>query len=52
MHAVVVAAQQVLALELAGFEAAMYPGSWSDWITDPSRPVASGPEPGIPGHAG
>jgi thiosulfate/3-mercaptopyruvate sulfurtransferase len=48
----VVAAQQVLALELAGFEAAMYPGSWSDWITDPSRPVASGPEPGIPGHAG
>jgi thiosulfate/3-mercaptopyruvate sulfurtransferase len=36
------AAQEVLALELAGFPAALYAGSWSEWITDPARPVATG----------
>jgi thiosulfate/3-mercaptopyruvate sulfurtransferase len=35
----VVAAEEVLALELAGFRAALYAGSWSEWITDPRRPV-------------
>ncbi|MEV6326771.1 sulfurtransferase [Streptomyces sp. NPDC051909] len=39
------AAQEVLALELAGFEAALYAGSWSEWSADPARPVATGPDP-------
>jgi len=39
----VVAAHELLALEVAGYEAALYVGSWSDWITDPARPVATGP---------
>ncbi len=37
----VTATQTLLALRLAGFDdAALYPGSWSEWITDPARPVA------------
>jgi thiosulfate/3-mercaptopyruvate sulfurtransferase len=41
----VVAAHLVLALEAAGIPAALYAGSWSDWVADPARPVATGPEP-------
>jgi thiosulfate/3-mercaptopyruvate sulfurtransferase len=42
----VTAAQQVLALEIAGIPAALYVGSWSEWVTDPGRPVATGSDPG------
>jgi thiosulfate/3-mercaptopyruvate sulfurtransferase len=38
----VTACQEILALNVAGFSAALYPQSWSGWITDPSRPVALG----------
>ena len=38
----VTAAHNVLAMRLAGFDEPMlYPGSWSEWIADPSRPVAT-----------
>jgi thiosulfate/3-mercaptopyruvate sulfurtransferase len=41
----------VLGLELAALTtpvrpAALYAGSWSQWCTDPDRPVATGPDPG------
>lgn len=43
----VTAAQAVLALHLAGRpDTALYVGSWSNWVADPSRPVAVAPEPG------
>ena len=40
----VTAAHEALALELAGYPAALYPGSWSEWIADPRRPVARDPD--------
>ncbi|MFI6020020.1 sulfurtransferase [Streptomyces sp. NPDC051287] len=39
------AAHEVLALAVAGIDAALYVGSWSEWSADPSRPVAVGPDP-------
>ncbi|RJL34668.1 sulfurtransferase [Bailinhaonella thermotolerans] len=42
----VTAAHEILALEVAGFPGAvLYPGSWSNWVADPARPVATGPTP-------
>jgi thiosulfate/3-mercaptopyruvate sulfurtransferase len=40
----VTAAHEVLALEIAGIPAALYAGSWSEWVSDPARPVATGAE--------
>ena len=41
----VTAAYGVLELMRRGRDAALYPGSWSEWVADPSRPVATGPTP-------
>jgi thiosulfate/3-mercaptopyruvate sulfurtransferase len=42
----VTAAHHLLALAELGVDATLYPGSWSEWIREPSRPVATGPHPG------
>ena len=39
----VTACHNLLAMEHAGLNgSALYPGSWSEWCADPSRPVATG----------
>jgi thiosulfate/3-mercaptopyruvate sulfurtransferase len=39
----VTAAHNILALRIAGFaEPVLYPGSWSEWISDEQRPIATG----------
>jgi thiosulfate/3-mercaptopyruvate sulfurtransferase len=38
----VTACHNLLALEVAGLSGArIFPGSWSEWSADPSRPVAT-----------
>lgn len=39
----VTAAVGVAALAAIGVDAALFPGSWSEWSSDPTRPVALGP---------
>ena len=39
----ITACHNLFAMELAGLPgSALYPGSWSEWCADPSRPVATG----------
>ncbi|MEP7327962.1 MAG: sulfurtransferase [Betaproteobacteria bacterium] len=39
----VTACHNMLAMEVAGYSGTrLYPGSWSEWCTDPSRPMATG----------
>jgi thiosulfate/3-mercaptopyruvate sulfurtransferase len=35
----VTATHEILALDVVGIDAALYAGSWSDWVSDPARPV-------------
>lgn len=42
----VTATHDILALATLGREARLYPGSWSEWVADPSRPVSTGADPG------
>lgn len=40
------ACHNLLAMEIAGLGGGrLYGGSWSEWIADPSRPIATGPDP-------
>ena len=42
----VAACHNLLAMEVADLRGSrLYPGSWSEWVADPSRPVATGAEP-------
>ncbi|CAN5562671.1 sulfurtransferase [soil metagenome] len=41
------ATHEIAALAIAGYDdAALFPGSWSEWSNDPARPAATGPAPG------
>jgi thiosulfate/3-mercaptopyruvate sulfurtransferase len=41
----VTACHNLLAMEIAGLTGSkLFVGSWSEWITDPTRPIAIGPE--------
>jgi thiosulfate/3-mercaptopyruvate sulfurtransferase len=41
----VTAIHDILAMQVAGIDARLYPGSWSEWVADPARPVETGPAP-------
>jgi thiosulfate/3-mercaptopyruvate sulfurtransferase len=39
----VTACHNLFAMQLAGLDGSrLYPGSWSEWIRDPARPIATG----------
>jgi thiosulfate/3-mercaptopyruvate sulfurtransferase len=38
----VTATHDILAMAVAGIDATLYPGSWSEWVADAERPVATG----------
>jgi thiosulfate/3-mercaptopyruvate sulfurtransferase len=44
----VAGAFEVAVLRHAGIPAALYPGSWSAWSSDPQRPAVTGDQPGTP----
>ena len=39
----VTATHQIAALAIAGYDGTLFPGSWSEWSSDPQRPVETGP---------
>ncbi|MET3919744.1 sulfurtransferase [Arthrobacter sp. UYEF20] len=47
----VTAAHEIAALEIAGFPAALYPGSFSEWSNNPSNDVVTGAAPYADGTA-
>lgn len=42
----ILATHTVLAAAVAGYDAALYPGSWGHWTSDTNRPTTTGPQPG------
>lgn len=43
----VTACHNLLAMEIAGLHGSrLYPGSWSEWCSDPAKPIATGDQPG------
>jgi len=41
----ITATHDVLAMAVAGLDATLYPGSWSEWVSQGSRPVQTGEHP-------
>jgi thiosulfate/3-mercaptopyruvate sulfurtransferase len=39
------ACHDLLALHVAGMRGILYPGSWSEWSSDPALPAATGDDP-------